>query len=127
MSGNEAVLRARALRRSLSLPEGLLWQALRARPGGYKFRRQHPLGVYVVDFYCPAARLAIEVDGESHGMGGNPARDANRDRWLSEQGLAVLRFAARDVLKDLESVVTAIVTACASQVPPHRQMGRGTS
>jgi very-short-patch-repair endonuclease len=56
--------RARELRRQMSLPEIVLWQALRkARLGGLRFRRQHPIGPYIVDFYCPAARLAIEVDG----------------------------------------------------------------
>jgi very-short-patch-repair endonuclease len=74
----------------------LLWKALRARPDGLKFRRQHPLGVYVVDFYCAAARLVAEVDGESHGRGGNPGRDERRDRWLERQGLRVLRFTASE-------------------------------
>ena len=58
--------RARQLRRSLSLPEAKLWTLLRTRPDGFKFRRQHPVGPYIVDFYCPEARLAIEVDGASH-------------------------------------------------------------
>jgi very-short-patch-repair endonuclease len=108
---NAAVLRARELRRSTTLPEGLLWQLLRRRPDGLKFRRQHSLGPYVLDFYCPAAKLVVEVDGESHGMGGNPSRDRRRDSWLRDQGLRVLRFHAGDVMKDPESVVTAIVTA----------------
>jgi very-short-patch-repair endonuclease len=110
---NTTVLRARELRRRPTLPEGLLWQALRQRPSGLKFRRQHPLGWYIADFYCPAARLVVEVDGESHSMGANPQHDARRDDWLRRQGLRVLRFAARDVMKDLDSVVTAIILACA--------------
>ena len=61
---NEIVLRARALRRNLTLPEGMLWQALRQRPDGFKFRSQHPIGRCIVDFYCAACRLVIEVDGE---------------------------------------------------------------
>ncbi len=109
---NEAVLRARALRRDMTLPEGLLWQVLRDRPGGFKFRRQHPVGRLIVDFYCPAAKLVIEVDGEAHRMGENPDRDVRRDRWLAEQELRVIRFGATDVMKDLESVVTAILLAC---------------
>ncbi len=108
---NKTVLRARELRRSMSLPERLLWQALRGRPGSLKFRRQHPLGRYVLDFYCPAARLVVEVDGQSHGMGRRPEQDAVRDRWLTEQGLRVVRFDATDVLRDLEAVVSAIVVA----------------
>jgi very-short-patch-repair endonuclease len=69
---NETVLRARSLRREMTLPEGMLWQVLRQRPEGFKFRRQHPIGRCVVDFYCPAARLVIEVDGEAHSMGDRP-------------------------------------------------------
>ena len=109
---NEVTLRARALRRSVTLPERLLWQVLRTRPGGFKFRRQHPVGVYIADFYCPAAKLVIEIDGEAHGMGGRPLRDLDRDVWLREQGLRVVRFTAREVMKDQESVVTAILLAC---------------
>lgn len=104
-------MKARALRRSPTLPEGLLWQQLRIRPDDLKFRRQHPVGPYVVDFYFPAARLVVEVDGESHAMGDRPARDARRDRWLREQGLCVLRFNAADVMKDVGSAVTGILLA----------------
>jgi len=107
-SNNAAIVRARQLRRSLSLPEGLLWQALRTRPDGLKFRRQHPLDPYTLDFYCPAAKLVVEVDGCGHDMGDNPTRDARRDEWLREHGLRVIRFNAHEVMKDLESVVTAI-------------------
>lgn len=95
----------------MSLPEGLLWQVLRERPSGLKFRRQHPLGRYVLDFYCASARLVIEVDGESHRMGRQAERDEVRDRWLSEQGLRVVRFSVADVMGDMEAVVTAIVVA----------------
>jgi very-short-patch-repair endonuclease len=109
---NAVLLKARELRRRPTLPEGLLRQVLRKRPNGFKFRRQHPLGWYIVDFYCPAAQLVIEVDGDSHSMGGNPERDARRDRWLRDQGLRVVRFGAADVMNDLESVVTAITLAC---------------
>jgi very-short-patch-repair endonuclease len=95
----------------MSLPEACLWQALRRRPDGLKFRRQHPFEHYVADFYCPAARLVVEVDGASHGMGENPQRDARRDAAMREQGLQVLRLSAEDVMRDVESVVTAIVLA----------------
>jgi very-short-patch-repair endonuclease len=86
-----------------------LWQILRQRPDGLKWRKQHPAGPYTLDFYCPAAKLVVEVDGHSHGMGDNPARDRRRDAWLREKGLRVLRFDAGDVMKDVESVVTAIL------------------
>lgn len=106
---NAVLARARELRRSPTLPEGLLWQFLRKRPEGLKFRRQHPFGPYVVDFYCPAARLVVEVDGASHGMGDRPERDVKRDAWLREQGLHVVRFDAADVMRDVGSAVTAIL------------------
>jgi very-short-patch-repair endonuclease len=95
----------------LSPPEACLWQILRTRPGGLKFRCQHPLDRCTADFYCAAAKLVIEVDGVSHDMGDNPARDLRRDGWLRAQGLGVVRFNAEDVMKDVESVVTAILVA----------------
>ena len=73
----------------MTLPEGLLWQLLRKRPGGFKFRRQHPLTPYVADFYCPAAKVVIEIDGEAHNMGDRPQHDARRDSWLRERGFRV--------------------------------------
>ena len=95
----------------MTRPEAYLWQALRRRPDGLKFRRQHPFERYTADFYCAAAKLVVEVDGASHDMGDNPELDARRDASMREQGLQVLRFNADDVMKDLESVVTAIVIA----------------
>jgi len=96
----------------MTLPEGLLWRVLRERPEGLKFRRQHPIGRCIVDFYCPAAKLVIEIDGESHSMGDRPERDARRDWWLRSQGLQIKRFVAADVMTDLSSVGTAILLAC---------------
>ena len=116
---NETILKARALRRDMTLPEGILWQALRKRPSGLKFRRQHPIGRCIVDFYCPAARLVIEVDGLSPDMGGNPAKDQRRDMWLREQGMRIVRFAARDVMRDLQAVVDAILIEIRRELPLH--------
>ena len=123
---NETVLRARALRRDMTLPEGILWRELRRRPGGFKFRRQHPLGRCILDFYCAAASLAVEVDGLSHELGSNPDRDVRRDTWLREQGVQVIRFRAIDVLQNLGGVIGAIVTA-AEQSPLHHRAGRDGS
>jgi very-short-patch-repair endonuclease len=116
---NEVVLQARALRREMTLPEGMLWQLLRQRPDGFKFRRQHPIGRCIVDFYCPASRLVIELDGEAHSTEDRTERDKRRDRWLHDQGLRVIRFGARDVMIDLQSVVTAILLACRGWLPLH--------
>ena len=75
--------KARALRKSMSLPEALLWRRLRPREfDGPNVRRQHPMEPYVLDFYCEARKLCIEVDGEGHGFGDRPQRDARRDAWL---------------------------------------------
>jgi very-short-patch-repair endonuclease len=93
------------------LPEGILWQVLRQRPGGLKFRRQHPFDRCTVDFYCPAVRLVVEVDGDHHSLGDNPETDRRRDAWLREQGLQIIRLDAADLLRDVESAVTAILRA----------------
>jgi very-short-patch-repair endonuclease len=109
---------ARRERRSGNLPEVILWRALRTRPSGFKFRKQHPIGPWSLDFACLSARLAIEIDGEAHNRGERPARDAARDADLAERGFFTLRIAARDVLTDLDAAVRLIVAACAQ--PLHR-------
>ncbi|WP_232495068.1 endonuclease domain-containing protein [Novosphingobium kaempferiae] len=111
--------RARRLRRELSLPEGLLWRELRKRPGGLKFRRQHPSGPYVLDFYCSDARLAIEVDGGAHGFGDRPGRDAARDAWFAVAGIATLRVPAKLVLSDLPRAVAWIEAEAGARLPLH--------
>jgi very-short-patch-repair endonuclease len=114
-ASRKIVQRARKLRRTMTAPEVRLWQWLRGRPAGFKFRHQHPAGVYVFDFYCPAARLVIEVDGEAHNRGDQPQRDAARDLWCAEQGLRVLRIPAALVMNDLDSVSRGIMTVCHEQ------------
>ncbi|WP_371876679.1 endonuclease domain-containing protein [Sphingomonas sp. DG1-23] len=104
----------------MSFPEVLLWQQLRKEPGGYRFRRQNPQLGYRLDFACLETRLAIEVDGEFHGRGDRPERDATRDARLAEIGFATLRIPAADILKDMDSVVTGIVVACRERGPLHR-------
>jgi very-short-patch-repair endonuclease len=82
-----------------------LWIELRGRLLGVSFRRQHPVGPYLLDFACVALRLAIEVDGSQHL---ESAGDAIRDAFLKQQGWTVLRFWSADVLLDTDSVVAAI-------------------
>jgi very-short-patch-repair endonuclease len=94
------VRRARALRRTMTLPEVLLWQRLRGQPCGVKFREQHPVGDYVADFYAPLTKMIFEVDGLAHDLGDRPERDSLRDAWLVARGFRVVRIAARDVLAD---------------------------
>ena len=110
---------ARSLRKSMSLPEVLLWQQLKARPGGYIFRKQHPIGPYVLDFACIKARLDIEVDGEAHSRGDRPVRDEARTDWLTRNGFATLRIPATDILKNMESAVIRIVVECQNRAAPN--------
>jgi len=100
---------AKRLRQQMTPPEIGLWLALRRNEHGLRFRKQHPAGNYVLDFYCATVRLAIEVDGEAHARGDRPARDAVRDAWLSDQGVRVLRYPAEQVLTNLEGVVAQIM------------------
>ena len=100
---------AKKLRREMTPPEIALWLALRQNAAGLRFRKQHAVGDYVLDFYCAPARLAIEVDGEVHGRGDQPTRDARRDVELAAQGLFVVRYPASDVLRDLDSVARQII------------------
>ena len=101
--------RARSLRRRMTPPERRLWNVLKGRPEGFKFRRQHPLGPYVLDFFCHETALAIEVDGLAHELGSNPPRDIRRDAWVAEQGIRTLRFRATDMRDNLEGVLISIV------------------
>ena len=105
---------ARTLRKDMSLPEVLLWQQLRGRKTGVKFRRQHPIGPYVVDFYCSQASLVIEIDGEAHNRGERPVRDRLRDQFLEENGYRVLRIAAVEVLRNVEAVAASVVAYAAA-------------
>jgi very-short-patch-repair endonuclease len=93
----------------MTLPEALLWRELKKRPDGLKFRHQHRAGPYFLDFYCYEATLAVEVDGEVHGRGDQPERDAIRDEWLRLQNVRVLRINASDVLRDMDAVIRHIV------------------
>ncbi|MFN5083279.1 MAG: endonuclease domain-containing protein [Brevundimonas sp.] len=112
--------RARALRRSLTLPEGLLWSALRGRRlGGLRFRRQHPIGPYILDFFCSDLALAVEVDGWRHDDPDQIRHDRRRDAWLSQKGVHLLRIPARDVLADRGEVLDRIRRVAAA-CPLHR-------
>ena len=100
---------ALALRRQMTLPEVLLWRALKGRKlDGLHFRRQHPFGSYILDFYCDVAKLCIEVDGYTHGTGDHPRRDERRDAWLAEQGVRTLRISAALVLNGVDDAVATI-------------------
>ena len=94
--------RARSLRKTATKPERLLWAAIRRKQRGLRFRQQHPVGVYILDFYCPSARLCIEVDGRQHDQ--TVATDPYRDDWPCQLGITVIRVRAIDVLADPDAV-----------------------
>ena len=104
----------------MSLPEVLLWQQLRKRPDGLKFRRQFPFADMTVDFACLERRLVIEVDGEGHSFGDQPRRDA----ILRREGFRVLRIAARDVLNNMDGVLRFILATCSEVGPLHHDAAR---
>jgi very-short-patch-repair endonuclease len=109
---NHNYAKARNLRAEMSLPEVLLWKYLRKQPLGLKFRRQHPVGEYVIDFYSPAAKIGIEIDGIAHDMGDRPERDAIGDEWLNQRGIEVVRIPAAEVLKSVEQAAHSIILYC---------------
>jgi very-short-patch-repair endonuclease len=101
-------IKARELRKNLTEAELTLWRHLRLRQfGGYKFRRQQPIGKYIVDFVCLEKRLIIEVDGGQHSE--QVSYDLERSAWLEEQGFRVLRFWDNQVLKETEAVKEVII------------------
>lgn len=106
---------ARELRQVATPAEQILWQALRGRRlNELRFRRQHPLGRFVLDFYCVAHQLAVEVDGDIHQTPAQAAYDAERTAWLAEKGIRVLRFTNAEVESQLEDVLEKIVLAAST-------------
>ena len=103
---------ARVMRHEPSKAEAKLWEVLRDRKlGGFKFRRQVPIAGYIVDFYCPARQIVIEIDGESHFSEQGKQYDQQRDAYLQGVGLRVLRFTNTQVMQELEGVFTMIQKA----------------
>jgi len=115
-SDRRAIDAARQARQNMSLPEIALWRVLKSRPGGFKFRHEHPAGPYRFDFYCDRAKLCVEIDSEAHERGERPTRDERRDAWAALHDIETLRIPARDVLNDLEAVVVMIVERCGERV-----------
>ena len=101
------IARARSLRSNLTDAENYLWRHLRFRQiSGHKFRRQRPIGPYIVDFVCLEQKLIIELDGGQHNE--NQASDVKRDTWLRSEGYEILRFWNDDVLTKLNGVKDVI-------------------
>jgi very-short-patch-repair endonuclease len=103
------------MRREPTYPEYRLWMKVRARQiGGLYFRRQYPLGPYILDFYCGQAKLAIELDGVSHDE--RVAGDIERTKFINANGVRVIRFTDDEVLRNLDNVLHVIASECGLQM-----------
>jgi very-short-patch-repair endonuclease len=106
---------ARQLRKTMTDAEVRVWFHLRRNQlGGFRFRKQHPVGPYIADFACIEARLIVEIDGSQHGS----PNDAQRDAWLRDNGFRILRFWNNDVLNRIHEVLATILDALSSTLPP---------
>ena len=120
---NEA---ARTLRRNQTDTERKLWHHLRdRRMDGWKFRRQHPVGPYVLDLYCANAQLVIEIDGGQHDDDEHRKHDEKRTDYLVSQGLKVMRFWNNEVMENTMAVLEAIREALGPSPQPSPRGGRG--
>ncbi len=100
--------KAKDLRNNLTPAESILWSYLRQKPLGHKFRRQHPISIYIADFYCHSLKLIIEVDGNIHDKDRVHTHDIERQRNLEAEGIGFLRFTNFAVEKNLEVVIETI-------------------
>ena len=98
----------RFLRQHQTISESLLWQEIRNYKIGLKFRRQHSIGQFVVDFYCPERRLIIEIDGLSHKN--KSEKDSDRDQYLKQLNYTVLRFSSTEIEQNIKTVVNTLQT-----------------
>jgi len=112
---------AKRLRKTSTDAERVLWRSLQGRQlDGLKFRRQHPIGPYVVDFACLERSVVVEIDGGQHAEEAQEAKDGVRDKWLQDEGFRALRFWNHEVLSNTEGVVEAIRAACLYHAPVER-------
>jgi very-short-patch-repair endonuclease len=127
MIHNRAVFKSRRkeLRNHSTPAEKLLWHKLRQRTlGGYKFRRQHSVGPYILDFYCPAARLAVELDGDYHLTAETMKYDYERTVYLNGMNIRVIRFSNTDVYDNLNVVCERILVQIKNENLPPTALGR---
>jgi very-short-patch-repair endonuclease len=102
--------RRKELRNNATPAERQLWRILKSRNlDGHKFRRQHSVGPYILDFYCPTQKLAIELDGDTHYTNEAEDYDVNRTKYLNSMGITVLRFINTDVFQNLDGVAEKIL------------------
>jgi len=109
---------ARTLRKKETWAEKLVWRWLRDRRfSGYKFRRQHPSGIYCLDFFCEEASLAVELDGSGHGYPGQQSHDAEREKFLTSHGIKVLRFWNSHLRRNAQSIRDTIFEELQRRAP----------
>ena len=100
--------RAKTLRENQTSCEIILWNYLKLKPQGYRFRRQHPLKLYVADFYCHAIKLIIEIDGGIHNVEDVKQNDIERQKYLEDEGISFLRFTNTEIEQNLGQVKMSI-------------------
>ena len=112
---------AKMLRANATDAERILWSVLRGKKlAALRFRRQQPIGPYIADFFCPTAKLVVELDGSQHGADTVSAHDEERTRYLESKGYRVLRFWNVEVMKDRDIVVEAVFRAAPRPTPPQK-------
>lgn len=103
---------AKVLRKNMTDAEKILWGYLKAKPNGIKFRRQHPMGIYIVDFYCHKLKLVIELDGSIHDDAQTKLNDEVRQKFIEEDEITVIRFKNEEILNDIKNVLNVIEEKC---------------
>ncbi len=110
---------SRTLRKNMTVTERILWSRIRRKQlKGYQFYRQKTIGNYIVDFYCPSAKIIIELDGGQHYTSAGIRKDTLRDAYLSKLGFRVLRIQSREVLKNLDGALRFIYETLPEKIPP---------
>lgn len=106
------------LRNNMPLPEVLLWIKLKGSQTDYKFRRQHGMGKYILDFYCPSKKLSVEIDGDSHYYDNSIKYDLERTSYLASLGITELRFMNSEILKNINGVIEKIIHVLSTTPDP---------
>ena len=103
---------AKVLRENMTHAESILWAHLKAKPNGLKFRRQHPLGIFIADFYCHKLKLVIELDGSIHDNDDVKENDEIRQKLIEGDGITVMRFKNEEVMNDIQNALKQLEQKC---------------
>jgi len=117
---------ASKLRDRMTEGEKKLWEYLRLKPQGFKFRRQHPLGNYILDFYCHKLRISLELDGDYHLSQNQKEKDSNRTDYLRELGIREYRFTNREVFEKFDELVQKLQNILSEATPSGAGGERGS-